>query len=1132
MKNLNEDKNPNLNNSKNNIDIPEMSLKKNLFGRWTEFFVNRHRVTILLIVIILFWGISKAAMLQREAEPKVTIPIIIVSASYIGASPQEVETLITNPLEKKLKEVEDVDKTTSTSGFGYSSIVLEFKTGVDIKEKLTEVRETVTEAEDLLPDSIDSPIVSDMKTGDNPVVVFTLSGHDDLMVLQDFAEKIKEKVILVDGVNDIDIVGDVDREIIVSVDPQKLTTYGISLQNIKNALEASNINFPGGNVELNSKNYNIRTVGQFEDVEEIGNTIISYSQNGAIYIKDIAVVKDQYAAPDILIRRVSSDGNDLMNEAKAVVVSVKKTQTSDDIKVRDDILKLLKDEKGSLYPEHIKIDVYSDKAEDVENQLGSLIYSAISGLCLVIVVLYLFIGLGESLVVSVAIPLSILTGLGLMQTYNMSLNMVSMFALLLAVGMLVDNAIVVMENIDRLRHEGLSSTEAAKVATNQIAPAVFSATLTTLAAFFPLSLTTGIMGDYIKSIPFTVIFTIAASFFIAITITPTICSMFLKGHKKNAKIKTHPVREKVMKVVSVVFVFILIVLSFVDWEKEGVSKITILSIIMGLLFATGMFLKQFRNNKSGDQVIINKYSKVLSWIVDKPSRRFIALGSVFLLFLLTLGLIPSGILKVEMFGADDFPTLYVSISTPPGSTLDNTLKVQKLVEERLNKVDEIKSIISFTGHSGVDMYSYGDDGDTKGVPNLGRIIIGLKDLNERDRSSMEIADGIREITKDIVGADIGVEELSAGPPSGGAVYIRVKGDDLEEVEKVTKDLTNILETVEGTSKVENSVGMMNPEIQIKIDKSRAASMGLDSLSIAFSMRNALNDLEATKYRINQDEIDVIIRTDEGKLETINDIDNISFYSNSGISVPFSQIAQKHEGESTRMIQHEDGKRYMSISSDVNQGVTSSEVINKFEEKIKEYQFPDGVIKDYGGESEMMGDSFGDMIFNMIFAIILVFIILAVQFNSLSQPFIILITVPMSLIGVILGLLITGNNFGFLSFVGVVALVGIVVNDAIVLIDYINYLRKIGYNMKEAVVKTGETRFVPVFATTITTAGGILPITLADPFFAPLGITLIAGLCVATVLTLIIVPTVYLISEGFKSKFKKDNSIESEGVSAV
>lgn len=1112
----------------NKNSMPELSQEKNFLGKWAEFFINRYRVTFLIIAVILVWGIAKGMDLQREAQPKVTIPFAGVSTTYLGASPEEVESLITDPLEEKFEELDDVKRITSSSGFGYSSIFLEFEPGVDVDEKVREVRDKASDAKSLLPDDAEDTTVLGFKTGESPVLVLALSGEKEILELQQYAKKIKEEIELIEGVRDVAVLGDVEREISVVVDPQKLAAGGISIYDIQNALSQSNVNFPGGDVELNGKEYNIRTVGKFKSTNDIENTVVKQIEGRQVYLKDVAEIKDTYKEAEIYASKMVMDEKGGHFMQKAIAVSIRKKVTADSIHVRDRIIKTLEEKKELLYPDDVELEVFSDMAKYVGEQLGSVTNNAISGLCLVIVVLFLFIGFRESMVVSFVIPLSLCFGLGMMNAFGMTLNMMTMFSIVLAVGMLVDNAIVMMENVDRLRSYGISPELAAKAGSNQIAPAIMASTLTTLAAFFPMILTSGIMGDFIRPIPMTVIFMICASFLMALTVTPSLSSKLLKRNGLDRKIEGRPAVNFSLKIFSVLIVFVLISVAFQDWEQDGFARFGPLSLILGLVFAAAMFVKQFLGRKKREgHFVIEKYSNALRWIISNTWKKVTVIILLFILFLASLSLIPMGVLKMEMFGAEDFETLYLEVETPPGSTLEYTLNVQKQMEQKLYGIEEIKTFMSYAGHDGIDIWS-GFELESKGVANKGRILIQLFDAELRDRTSMEIAQQLRRDLKDIPGANIKVIELEEGPPSDAPIFLRIKGEDMGELEKTANHFDGVLETIEGVRNIKTSISDVAPEIQVKIDKEKAAALGLNDMVVASSIRGAVHGITATRYRSNQDEIDVVIKTSEEELKTIYDLEKIKFYNNRGVGIPFSQVAEITETESVMSINHDEGKRSVYVTADVNPETTTAvEALKEFQEKIENYRFPEGLALEYGGENEAMGDSFGDMLVNMIIAAILVFIILAVQFNSLSQPVIILITVPMALIGVMPGLAITGNNFGFLAFVGLVALVGIAVNDAIVLVDYINYLRKAGYEMREAIVKTGATRFIPVLATTITTAGGILPITLKEKFFEPLGVALIFGLCMATVLTLVIVPTVYSIFEEHKLKVRERKRKKAE-----
>lgn len=1112
--------------SNKHMDIPELKQKKNILGQWSGFFIKRYRVTILFMVIIFILGVSKYNSLQREQDPKVIIPYAFVNTVYIGASPKEVESLITEKIEEKLGEVEDIKNITSDSGFGYSSVVLEFDQGVDVEEKVREVREKLSNVDSVLPEDAEAPVVSEIKTGLTPVLTFTLSGDKSVIELQEKAKKLEKEIEKIRGVKDVGIVGDLEKQITVKIDPQKLALYQISLQEIQGALSGSNVNLPGGDLKLEGKYYNVRTVGRFKDIGEIGNVVIKYTDNGQVYLKDIAAIHNGYEEQEIFIRKSFNLDTDAPIMRNAVSIGVLKKESADELKMKEAILNMLEEKKDKIISKDMSLELVSDLASYTEESLGTVESNALSGLLLVVVVLFIFIGFWESITVAIVIPLALCVSFVLMKSTGMTLNGISMFALVLAVGMLVDNAIVVVENIDRLRENGLVAKKAAEVGVNQIAPAIMSSTLTTVAAFFPLLLTSGIMGDFIRPLPMTVIFTLTASFIIAITVTPSISSILLRGHKKEQnKSKT----TKVKKIASIALVAVLSLCAFRDSYKDGMGQYGLLSLVAAIIFGVVMAGKQFKVKKSKEEhFIIKKYADTLYWIISKKSRKLMVIVLALILFVCSLGLIPAGIVKVELMGKMDIRLMYVTINTPPGTSEKQTKAITEEVEKRLFGVKEIEHFVTNIGIHGIDMFSNLTE-DEKGTPTKARIMIDLGQERYRERKSYEIAEELRERIKGIPGAEIKVVELQGGPPSGEPIDIKLLGEDLDELQKTAADFQTFIKEIPGTRDVKTSIKDGIPEIQVKVDKVKAAALGLDNQSIAFSIRNAANGLVATTFRDGQDEIDVILKTTEKRLKTIYDLEKIYFYTRSGTAVPFSQVAEFLEGESIQTISHDNGIRQLKVTAKLQEGSTAVEAIKAFEEIIKGYSLPDGVTYKYGGEGEVMAESFGEMMINMLLAAMLVFIILAIQFNSFSQPLIIMFTVPMAIIGVMAGLAITGYAFSFFSFVGLVGLIGIAVNDAIVLIDYINYLRKNGYEMKEAIKETGMTRFMPVMATTITTAGGILPLTIQQPMFASMGITIIAGLCMATVLTLVIVPTMYSIFEGhkLKKKMRKENRIQMQ-----
>ena len=1107
-------------------NIPELQQPKNILGKWAAFFIDRYKIVYLILMAITILGINAYNSLPRELQPEIVLPYGQVLVPYPGAAPEEVEKLVTDVLEKKLEEIEDIKMLSSYSSAGYSNVWLEFEVGVDMEKKMNEVREKTNAAAFEFPSDADTPIVASLQSNVSPIMIINLSGNYDQVALKKYAEDIKRRLELEPSISEALIIGGLEREIKIHVDPQKMSVYGISLDQIKQSISLSNLNFPGGTATLDEKNYNIRTVGELESIEALGEVIIAYQGTAPIRLKDISTVIDGYKEVDSYSRMAINLHSEEPSMKSAVAISVKKKKTADIIRTSGLVQDIVRDERGTLFPEDLEVQITGDTAEFVREQLGAVTGNAVSGLLLVMVVLFLFIGLREAGIVSIVIPLAILMTLFFMKAWGMTLNNITLFSMVLAVGMLVDNGIVIMENVDRLRHLGLDGKTAAEAGANQIAPAIMASTLTTLAAFFPISLTPGIMGEFIKPIPITVMFALGSSFLLAVTITPALCSRLLsKQHEINIVPRKN--RDILWKAFSVLFIVLLSMQAFKGDDGYG-----LLSLVFAIIFGGLMAAKVFITKKSeGHHPIIEAYGEKLHSIISKRSKRWLLIVSLMVAFIASMSLIPLGILKVEMFAASDYERIYVDVNTPRGSTLQQTSDVIVQVEKILFEYPEIKTFVSNVGITGADSFDSFSGASGGGVPNIGRVIIDLYKADERTRTSMEIAAELREKVKIIPGAEITVLELEDGPPSDSSISLGIIGEDLEKMEEAANYLKGVLETIPGTRDVKTSLSSGGPEIEININKNMAAKFGIDEFTIASTIRNTVTGLKATTYRNNQEDIDIVIYSGMESMSSKSDLKNMYFYNRFGQAIRFDQVATFKETATSPTIRHEDGRRRVTVNAQTAADVNTVEIVNLFKEKISSYKLPDGVSLIYGGELGDMQDSFSDMFTNMIVAAILVYLILSVQFNSLTQPLIILFAVPLGLVGVMPGLVLTGNSFGFLAFIGVVALVGIAVNDAIVLVDYINYLRKNGYELFDAVRETGKTRFLPVLATTITTAGGILPITLKQKFFEPMGYALIFGLMMATILTLVAIPTLYTMLESHKLNKLEKKRIRTSAASS-
>lgn len=1102
-------------------EIPELREAENLLGRIARFFIKKNRVVIMMIIMVLIWGVGSYTSLKRELNPEIVLPYGYIMTTYMGAGPEEMEKLVTDKVESKVNKISEIKTVTSSSSYGFSGIFVEFEQGVDIDKKINELKDAVDEAKADLPSDADTPIVKKIETNNAPIMLLTLSGKYRDIELTKFAKKLQEEMENVNGVSEVKLIGDMKREIKVIVDPQKLAQYQLSISSIKDAIQSSNVNIPGGDLDVNNKYYQISVNSEFKDAEEIGNIVVAHSGSVPLLLRDIAAIEDGYQDKTTFSRTVFQMHSDNPSIQNCVALSIKKKTDADVIDVSAGIHKRLEELKGNTVPDDVQIEVVGDTSVYVKQELGNVTREARNGLFIVIIVLFLFIGLRESLIVSTVIPISVLACIGLMNAYGMTFNFITLFAIVLALGMIVDDAIVIMQNIDRLKIKGVPIKLAAVAGTNQISPAVASSTFTTLASFAPLLLTTGIIGQYIQSIPLVVIFLMSASLISAILVTPGMSAMILdEHHEAEAQRKN---RSKIGKILPIVIVVLLSGLAFTNHET-GLPGI--LSLISALLFGSLMYMKEFglgifkKHETAEGNGLLEKYSVFLRDLITHKGKRRKLIALSIAALTLSLSLIPLGVVKVAMFTNDDQDRLYIDLTTPKGTVIEDTKSIVEQIEPKLFKYKEIKTFTSSIGTAMADSYDDFSGGDSTN-PTYARITIDLVDNSERDKTSMDVAAELREDLKYIVGAKIEVIELSSGPPSNDPITVRLKGENLDDLNTVAQDFKSILSKIDGTKNVQTSNDEKSPELQIQVEKQKASMLGLNDLMISSTIRNYVEGEKSTKLRNNQDDIDIVIKLPENKLDTKQKLENLYFQSMTGALVPFSAFATVNDTKTLTSISHEDGKRQFTVTAGVEEGTVAADVIGKFQDKIASYNLPEGVTIGYGGEMEDMNESFKEMAMNMIIAIILIIAILTVQFNSVKQTVIILSTIPLSFIGVVPGLAITGNEFTFTAFLGVVALVGIVVKNAIVLVDYINFLREEGYEIIDAVVKTGVTRMIPVLATAITAIGGILPMTLQTAFFAPLGYSIIFGLAVSTVLTLVVVPTIYVaFNEGKERRERK------------
>lgn len=1070
-------------------DLPELKQPKNLFGKISSLFVDRFKVVYLIILTLLFTGIYTYDILPKESVPDVSLNKIYIQTIYPGASVSDMESLITEEIEDKIKSLDGVSEVESTTQGGISKVIVSFEDDYDMDDAEQEINNEISGLS--LPDGSYDPYVGVIETGEIPVFKVTLTGDYDLVALKEFGEKLQDKMENVKGIREVKLAGGYEREIQVVVDFNKLREYNLDVATLKNILQSSNINIPAGDAAIDKEMFNIRIDESFTSVEQIENLILFSTGDSTVFMRDVAEVKDSYKTPD-QYSQVYIGGQSEGGSTPAIYLTAYRESGFDIVKPCEEIRNIIESAPGDIYPSDVETIVTSDQSEDVNEDLWTVINNALGGLITVIIVLFIFIGLNESLIVSTVIPLSLLMSFLMMKMAGITFNSISLTGFIVALGLLVDNAIVVMENVDRLREEGLDRVLASKVGSNQVGPAVFAATLTTIGAFLPVVFIPGIMGKFLSVMPKTIIFVIISSFIVSVVITPTLCSRFLSKYKEEGEGKSK-FDPKKKKIISGAFIFGLSLLAFAnEWRITPMTIIA--SIAFTGIYAAKMYFAE-KAKKTGSVGFVGKYKEFIFETLENKKRKALIITVAIIAFVVSFATIPMGILKLELFPTEEPNAIDISIDAPIGTMIDETKEIALKAEKLLL---DYKDVESFT-------VNIGDGGDYKAV-----ISAELVPKDEREMSGDEMISKLRSQVKTIPGAEfkVDVQDSMSKMRSGAPVSIGLKGDDLGQLNEIAGKYLEELEKIDGVVEpgITTEGGLM--EMNIDIDNNRASLYGLNISSVASEIRNQISGTKVGIYKEDGSEYDISIYYAEDKIESIRDFDKVFFVANDGSLVNFHDIATIKYERGMGKIEREDGERIVYVEADLAPGMNSNMINKQFNKATNGIRLPENVSKVVGGDAKDLNEQMSNMAFSFMVALLLVYIVLVIQFNSLLQPVVILFSVPFAIIGVIFGLIATGNSLGFYAMFGIVALVGIAVNDAIVLIDYANYLRAEGMERREAVAEAIRTRFQPVLATSLTTIGGVLPLALYNETFSQLGYALIFGLVASTVLTLLIIPIMY------------------------
>lgn len=1023
-------------------------------------------ITMIVLIVVLLGGIS-LSRLPIDLFPQIEIPVAVVSTSYTGAGPQEIENLITKQIEGVIATVGNIDTVSSISSEGSSVVIAQFNNGTDMDFAALEMREKVDLIKGALPDGATQPMVLKIDPNSTPIIQIAISTKGDLAGLQSLAEDaFSQRLERLDGVASVSVGSGFVNEIEIEVNQNSLATYGLSLNQISQLLSASNINLPGGNVRKGEQKLAVRVVGEFNSLDEIKKMPITLATGDVISLQDVATVKLNRKDISAISR---TNGKDSIN------ISVQKQSGKNTVQVADLINKEIENLRKD-YP-NVEIDVVLDSSTMIRDSIDTVVNNVLMGSVLAIVILYIFLkNIRTTLIIGTSIPISLIASFILLYFNGITLNMMTLGGLALAVGMLVDSAIVVLENIYRFRSEGYSRQEAAIKGASEVGMAITASTLTTIAVFLPIVFIDGMIGTIFKDFALTVTLSLGASLIVSLTFIPMLSSKILKVEAE----KTDGKKRKLE--------FIYKVFDNISAKMENIYK--------------GLLVKSLKRRKT--TIIIS----IVVFVVSIAS--LIGVG-------------------MEFFPATDEGTISINISMPLGTQIDKIDGITHIVEEKLTSIEEINKV--FTNISSGNVLMGGQAGS-----NSASISVGLVKLNERNRSTDEVAEEIRSIVKDIPGAEISVRGTSstAMMTSGSPISINIKGSELKVLEEISNDFKDIIESVEGTRETKTSFSEGVPEVEVLINKERAAAYGLTTAQVASAVRGAASGTTATRYKDNGEEIDVVLRSIGDVTESLSNFEHIDITTPAGINIPLSQIADISVVKSPVSISRENQEKVVTVSSQII-GRDLQSIVADINKELQEYQLPEGYYYSMGGENKEMMEAFSQLALALVLAVILIYMVMAAQFESLIHPFVIMFTIPLAFSGGALALFLTGRAFGVTAFIGVIMLAGIVVNNGIVLIDYINILRNEGKERTEAITIAGPVRLRPILMTTLTTVLGLIPLALGigegAELQAPMATVVIGGLVLSTVLTLVFVPVLYTIiddmSNSFKSKLRKLKKSPSE-----
>ncbi|HOG20009.1 MAG TPA: efflux RND transporter permease subunit [Salinivirgaceae bacterium] len=1032
--------------------------------------------TIMIFVGVLIFGIYSYLQLPIDFFPKIDPPYLAVFAYYHGANAVDVEQNVTRKLEDGFGSLSNLKKISSTSKENISIVGLEFEWGANLDEATNEVRNALGMIERSLPDEVETPTILKMSTSMMPVLVYTVSADESYPAIKDILDnRIVQPLNRVDGVGNIILVGAPIRAVMVDVDPRKIDAYNITVEQIAGILSANNINVPSGSLEIGNVDIPLRLQGEFKSSDEINNLVVSNYNGKTVYLRDIATVRDT-------LKYIKSF--ETANGEKNVRILIQKQSEANTVTVAKNLRDRMKQLEKNLPPD-VEVNILMDASENTQRAIDNLSETLLYGLFFVVLVVLFFIGRWRAtFIVAITIPISLIAGFIYMYLAGDTINIITLSSLAIAIGIVVDDAIVVLENITKKFERGGFAKESSIYGTSEVYLAVMASSLTIVAVFLPLTLLGGMTGILFKPLGFVVSIIVLMSTVVSLSLTPVLASKMLK-------VKTP--------------------------ERKGFG---------GRIYWLSQDMLEAMDNF---------YEKTLTFVVE---HRWLVVISAIVIFVSSMFL--TKLLGSEFMPASDNDRISAQVKLAQGSNLSETVKTATYLDSVFsNKYPEI-SILSTSAGAGDEnslMSVFGETGNY-----IITYTMKMTPVADRERSIFEIADEMRkdieklpEVEKFYV--DAGSSRSGMGGMGGGNILeVKIYGNDFDETSIVAENISNALKEIEGAKDVLISRDPEIPEIQLVLDNQKMTSFGLTTASVAVAVRNRVNGLTATKYKEDGNEYDVIVRYDEQYRQSTDDIANISIMTPQGRLVRLGEITKQERFYSPPKIERENKVRMIRVSSALS-GADLGTVKTALEAEIAKMNIPQDVTIEFGGSAEDMQKTFADIVLLILLALILVYIVMASQFESLVEPLIIMFSVPFAFSGVFIALYIFNSTINVISLIGAVMLVGIVVKNGIILVDYTNLLVDRGYSLRQAVISAGRSRLRPVLMTSLTMILAMVPMIFfagtGSEMWKPMAIAIFGGLTFSTLVTLVLIPTIYTIfGVGKIKRTRKHTLLHSKTLNSI